>query len=310
MENTKYSIGQLLWYLWRDIPSYVYILIKLCSVNYWKRYRNLPAATKDVLLVLGNGPSIKDDMPQIIETSGDASIYCVNHFADSEYFEILKPDFYGFLDPYFWESNVGEEYERRRSESLRNLKEKTSWPLYVFIPDFAKIEVFNELANNENIRLIVYNYLHRNLQNEWIFLRLLRKSILMPKAINVVHHSVFNGMMMGFNRIDVYGIDASIYRSLETDPITNEVFNVHKHFYGINRTRIHFCGDTSRCLSMEECLGNETSIFKGYRVLASLSRLMRIETVNMCSNSMVDTMPRPIACSPLPELANYESTTT
>src|ERR1035437_5994710 len=64
--------------------------------------KKLPKAVKDNCAILGNGPSLNYSLKNNLDFIKKCDILCVNNFAQSEYFQILKPDDYVLFDGYYF----------------------------------------------------------------------------------------------------------------------------------------------------------------------------------------------------------------
>ena len=79
------------------------------------------------LAILGNGPSLKNQLPRLIEQKEweQADMMAVNFFALSEEFSLIKPKYYVISDPMFFR-------EAGRSERIDNLYKalaKVDWQM-------------------------------------------------------------------------------------------------------------------------------------------------------------------------------------
>jgi len=97
-----------------DFLRMVLILVKRSSYKY--KIDKVANSQDEELIIVGNGPSLKNDIDQFLGAKGDC--FCVNHFADSDWFEKLRPKYYLFLDPYFWSDKTNEEYSAKRAKTL------------------------------------------------------------------------------------------------------------------------------------------------------------------------------------------------
>jgi hypothetical protein len=114
-----------------------------------------PKADKEKCIVLATGPSLKQSFEKNRDLFKSTPVICVNSFAIVKEFLDLKPIYYVILDTFFWEGD--SDVTRNTFDSLSS---KTTWKLYLFIPQYAfNKKVFVELSpKNSNIQLISYNY--------------------------------------------------------------------------------------------------------------------------------------------------------
>lgn len=80
--------------------SIINILI-VCVLNliYLFRKISLPRRRNDIIQILGNGPSLNEDISQIVAKRKNTSLMAVNGFAGTDLFIKLKPDYYTIVDP-------------------------------------------------------------------------------------------------------------------------------------------------------------------------------------------------------------------
>ena len=82
-------------------------LLTIFKVFYLSTFRGISWVTKfslkNKLLILGNGPSIKESLDSIIESKEEFEVLAVNKFAISDEFHLIKPRFYFLLDGDFFQ---------------------------------------------------------------------------------------------------------------------------------------------------------------------------------------------------------------
>jgi len=259
-------------------------------------------------VVLGNGPSLKNDIDNLRNQIGTCDFFSVNHFADGDAFDVLKPIFYIFLDPYFWSSNVTETYKEKRSRTFENIKHKVTWGITIFIPSYADPVVFEGLKSNKCIKIFRYNGVGVTGVPHSLYCSLMKTGFCAPYAINVVHHAIFSAMRMGYKAIDVYGIDSSVLQSFEVDQKTNQVYVVHKHYYGELRTIPNEAGLAKFPLTLAQCLQKEIDIFIGYEILSAYARKENIDLRNNSFFSLVDSLKRTVSADTAGACGNLEVT--
>ena len=143
----------------KNIESLRDILIAILYVNirynFKKYYNNLNSE----LLVLGNGPSLKSYLSQNLEQVIDKDIICCNEFAQSEYFEILKPKYYVFIDPAYWRDTDDRNFNENLEYTFNSIKDKTNWPMVIFVKS----------AGRKNNHFKELPFLNKNIKIEYIY---------------------------------------------------------------------------------------------------------------------------------------------
>ena len=100
---------------------------------------------------------------------------CCNEFVNSDYYEVIQPKYYVFLDPAYWRKTDVKTVNDEMAQTFKNLNEKTTWQLTIIMRIVGKDwNFFMDLPKlNKNIN-IVYFY-NRNLTS--IHLTLLHQHI-------------------------------------------------------------------------------------------------------------------------------------
>lgn len=166
-----------------------------------------------------NGPSSTNvkDLFGVDSRFTECPSIAVNFFANTPEYEILKPQYYTLADPMFFMDFPGKSVEKVKL-FYRILNEKTKWPLTVFIPHSCGKDRFYKYSGITNnfitpveISSIGYEGFEslRNISYE--------KGICSPRAFTVAIMALYACIKMGFQQIDVYGLDNNYYASLCLD---------------------------------------------------------------------------------------------
>ena len=248
-----------------------------------------------------NGPSLKLSIDEISESRRCSMV--VNHFADFEYFEQLKPKYYVIQDSYFWQRGVMPHYEEKRAKTYISLSEKTLWPIVLFLPSFADFSFVRKNIKNDNIKIVTYHaqYLVSCTKEfrsfikpkKWLFY-LWKKNILAPPPDNVLVGATYVAFLGGAKEVFLYGADMSFFKGLEVDQESNEVGILQSHFYGDEFHR-HFkdkMGKTPTTMSYE--LEKWAKVFRTMAILNDFYDLNGLKVINQSKHSYLDMFARSI----------------
>lgn len=194
----------------------------------------LPSATDDICVVLGNGPSLKQSLEEYKYFLDKHPVICVNSFSVADEFTQLKPSYYVMLDPFFWEGNTEIVLK-----TFNYLEAKTTWPLYLFVPQYAKNKiVFTELQKkNNNIKVVAFNYtVFKGFPG--IAHRLYKKNLAMPQCLNVTVSALFIGLNMGYKEVFLFGADHTWHENLHMSD-ENVLYTKVPHFFD-NETSLKY----------------------------------------------------------------------
>ena len=84
------------------------------------------------MVILGNGPSLSDDLPRLIaRREYEAKDFmAVNFFAEDDRFEVVRPGYYVLSDPMFFRDS---ECRDRVAALYRTLDSKVTWPMTLYV---------------------------------------------------------------------------------------------------------------------------------------------------------------------------------
>ena len=257
-----------------------------------KRTRLLKARHKD-LVVLGNGPSLKTFLKkQQSFLTGKASL-AVNHFADTDAFIAVKPEFYMINVPEFWIENVDVDVLNKRNNLIENLVKKTSWKMNLILGVGAlKSEKWQQIAvQNPNISIYYINPTPVE-GFKWFRFFCYKHHCGMPRPHNVLIPSLMAGINMKFKTIYVAGADHSWLEELFVAD-DNTVYLTQRHFYdaqtarpdvmkkmGKNRRRLH------------EILHKFMLSFKAYFDINEYAKSQNVKILNVTKGSFIDAFER------------------
>ena len=127
---------------------------KLSSTRWIRKNNTLP---KD-LIILGNGPSLNDELEELKSLAQSHHMMAVNMFAIGNLFQSLKPSYYFLLDGAFF--NFSKEV----------FEDHTKHPNLKFKPDFEQVqkqinETWRTLFNSTwGIHLVILSLFHASLR--------------------------------------------------------------------------------------------------------------------------------------------------
>ena len=189
----------------------------------------------DKIVIIGNGPSLRESVKKYKNQIVESDSIAVNFFASSELFEELKPNFYLFADPAFF--NIPENQKSSIDFLFNNIVIKTKWPMKIIVPLSAKgAALLSNLDNNKNIDLLYYF-------NSWQEIDRLTKfeawdqNLIGPPAQNVLNVALYLALFWNYKETYLIGADSSFLEDLRIDQETNEIYSVDNHFY--NRKEVY-----------------------------------------------------------------------
>ena len=253
----------------------------------------LPKSKHQALVILGNGPSLKDFLKQHRTFLTGKAAMAVNHFADTEIYTDIKPDLYMINVPEFWTDNVDADVLKRRNQLIDNLINKTTWQMDLVLGMGAKkSEKWLAIAkNNPNISLHFINPTPVEGFKRFRFF-CYRHNCGMPRPHNVLIPSILTAINMGFKDIFLTGADHSWLEELFVAD-DNTVYLTQRHFYDAQTARpdvMKKMGKNKRRL--HEILHKFMLSFKAYFDLNDYAKSRQVQIYNLTKNSFIDAFKR------------------
>ncbi len=243
------------------------------------------------LAVLGNGPSLRDELPRLIARREweRTDMMAVNFFALGDEFTIVRPQYYVLSDPQFFRRAGRSE----RVENLyRALGERVNWPMTLYVQYYnpERFDYRAAVGANPNIRIVPFHTLvFRGLRSVefWCY----RHGLGSGNFGTVVQNGEFIGLLLGYRQIDLYGVDHTLLDGLTVDD-RNRLCRTQSHYYDsapaapepifVNAT------DPPRPYTMHTYLAETAELFRGHEVLRDYARSI----VNRTRGSMIDAYER------------------
>lgn len=243
----------------------------------------------DEVLILGNGPSLRDDLNKYPKFLDHQDLVCVNHFPKTDLYEQLKPSIYVTGAPDLWLDDIDEKYVIQSKELFDAMRKRTTWPLSFFMPFEARKHSRwqKQLSGNKNIRIYYYN----NIPIEgwrkfkyWSF----KKNIGMPRPHNVMIPSIMMSFALGYKSINLLGADHSWLSEISVTE-SNEVLINQKHFYDQYTSKkqpLDKRGIGKRTLP--ELLHKFMTAFSGYFEIEEYAQFNGVAINNATKGSFID----------------------
>ena len=256
----------------------------------WRKPANYPAVAHPTCVVLGNGPSLTQDLEKYRNELQRHDLLCVNGFALSEAYAQLRPRYYLMLDPAFWEAETPAIHR-----ILDAMVERTSWKLHLYVPHAARnARNLNRLHSNTNIHVHFFNYIvyngFRSLGH-----RLFHMGWVSPQCQNVLVSAIFHAINSGHQRIILLGADHSWHENILVKE-DNIVYTKEVHFYDnmehCTYVPFHTNIGEKTTRTMGELFHTWSKVYNGYFNLKHYAATRKCEIYNASVKSYIDAFPR------------------
>jgi len=265
--------------------------------NPFLSYPKIKTDTKSCV-ILGNGPSLNQTIKDKSVFLKDKTLFCVNIFARTEHYEILKPLFYVITSPEYWNKDDKKGWYDDRVKTFEHIVERTKWDLFLIVPKMARKDKawIKYMKKNPFIKLVFFN----NTPVEgftWLNHILYDLNLGTPRPHNVLIPSIFFALKSGFKKVYLAGTDHNWLNEIHVTN-DNEVLLSQKHFYDMqfqdknNKNSPHpkpmYHGSTREERKLHEVLIKFYYAFKGYWDLKEYAGKKNVDIVNLTANSYID----------------------
>lgn len=263
--------------------------------NYIKDSQPSPINPSRRLAILGNGPSLAEQLPRLMASREweRADMVAVNFFALSEEFEIVRPKYYVISDPMFFRKAGATE---RIDNLYKALASKVDWPMTLYV-QYYNPEHFDYAAaigNNPNIRIVPFHSIvfHGFRKVEfWCY----RRALGSGNFGTVVQNAEFIAILLGYKQIELYGVDHTLLDGLCVDE-QNRLCRRQSHYYDSEPAEpkpIYFnATNPPRPYTMHLYLEETAELFRGHEVLRDWAEQQGVKIINRTKGSLIDAYER------------------
>lgn len=267
----------------------IYVCIKVYRKSNKKKLSN-----KDNIYILGNGPSLKNQLDYLVSKKIDSDFMCVNAFVLSKYYRILKPKYYLITAIAILGDEQNDELENGigeiRGKIINNLIDKTDWKINLFIPSYAKENklLIKKIKENNNINIV---YMNTNIFEGYKTIKMyfLKKDMCVPYMVNVLVGAIYMALIMKYSNIYLLGCDHDWVKDISVNE-KNELFINDKHFYNIDGKKCRWTTNAKKGMyqKMKDIYRNIFNLYLEYETLEVLSKKMNCQIINLSLDSWID----------------------
>lgn len=239
---------------------------------------------KDTIILMGNGPSLRDAMTDHRDVLMSYPRLAVNLSALAPEFRELRPDYYILADiAFFVKEKTG------KVPALWEALTAVDWPMTLFLPATArKMPEVRRLPANITVK---YYNLTPAEGWRWLMHPVYDLGLAMPRPRNVLIPSIMSSMREGFRRIVLIGADHNWSKTLwVTD--RNCVVSVQPHFYKDDDKELRRAEEIFRNVRLHEVYENYAIAFRSYFNVKAYAERRGVEILNATPGSFIDAFPR------------------
>jgi len=239
---------------------------------------------KDTIIIMGNGPSLRDAMEQDRDVLMAYPRLAVNLSALTPDFRDLRPDYYILADiAFFLKEKTGKVPQLW--EALRSV----DWQMTLFLPATAR-KMPEVKSLSANITLKFYNLTPAE-GFRCVMHPLYDSGLAMPRPRNVLIPSIISSMREGFKKIVLIGADHNWSKTLWVTE-RNRVVSVQPHFYKDDDAELRRAEEIFKNVHIHDVYENYAIAFRSYFNVKAYADRRGVEILNATPGSFIDAFPR------------------
>lgn len=241
--------------------------------------------TDKPLIILANGPSLRQTIDQYGELLQHYPTLAVNFAANVPEFKTLKPSYYVLADPHFFKAT-----DQPNVKLLWKNIGSVDWPMRLFIDHRYKKAFMNAVKLPECVKLDTFNAV--GAEGFAGFEKFAYKTgAAMPRPRNVLIPSIMIGIRLGYTTIYICGADHSWMRDLHVTA-ENEVVSGMNHFYKEDNREIQRSSNEYRGYKLHQIIQSFYTAFLSYHKIRSFADSRSIKIFNATPDSFIDAFER------------------
>ncbi|MCM1522445.1 MAG: hypothetical protein NC039_07320 [Muribaculaceae bacterium] len=234
------------------------------------------------LIIMGNGPSLAQNISEDMATLKSEDTLAVNFAANAPEFTEIAPRYYLLCDPHFFTSAGSDPNVRKLYDRMQTL---VDWPMTLFIPNGVKFEL-----TNPNIKIERFNPVGVE-GFRWVERMAYGSGLGMPRPRNVLIPAIMTGILAGYRKIVILGADHSWTRTLSVSD-DNEVQSIQPHFYKDNDSEKARVTSVYRDVRLHDIMLSFHLAFKSYHAIERYAKSKGVEIINATPGSFIDAFIR------------------
>ena len=267
------------------LKIFAYLVLKGKFLN---NFKNLKISS-ETCYVLGNGPSLAVSLKNS-KIENQKNIFVVNNFVLSEHYCLLKPKYYVFADPGYWDDTSHFEEYLKSQAILQKIANETNWEINIIAPISAEKCFRKHFSTKNNFKLYFVNKYCIDSKHKFVYF-LYENYYTCPCFQNVIVLVTFLALNFGFKEINLLGVEHSWTENIRVNK-ENQVCLSDKHFYEIEAKLSPWIKLDGSVYKMSEILTDLSKMFRGYYYLKYYAKYKKAIIYNCTPNSYIDAFER------------------
>lgn len=239
---------------------------------------------KGTLIVMGNGPSLRDAIDNHSDALLANDLLSVNFAPLTQDFFSLKPKMHLLADGLFFQTE-----KQGNVEEMWLALRRVDWKMTLYVP--VKQRKSKDLMDLPESVEVKYFNLTPASGWKWLMKFLYGRGLAMPRPRNVLVPSLITAIREGYSRILLTGADHSWSKTLwVTD--NNRVVSVQPHFYRDNEKERDRVESLYKDIRLHQIYESFSIAFRSYFAVKDYADSRGVEILNATPGSFIDAFPR------------------
>lgn len=237
------------------------------------------------LIILGNGPSLRDTINNDLDKLKAHDTMAVNFAAAAPEFFDIRPRYYIIVDPFFF-----SDEEHDKLSAMYKAMAAVDWHMTLIIPVGREDRLPKDVRYNAYIDIVTINAI--GVEGFMLFRSFAYgKRLAMPRPRNVLIPAIMSGIWLGYKDIYIVGADHSWMSTISVDD-HNRVISVQPHFYKDSANEQTRVNTEYQGYKLHDIIHSFYTAFKSYHDIRDYATRRHIAITNSTPGSFIDAFPR------------------
>lgn len=239
----------------------------------------------DSLIIMGNGPSLAEDIASHLDALAKGPAMAVNFAACAPEFVRLRPAYYIIIDPHFFSGK-----EDPNLQKLWGAIAAVDWPMTLIVPRKQAGRLPEAVRANKHLAVACVNPVA---VEGWRWLESMAYSsgLGMPRPRNVLIPAIMAAIVMGYREIYLCGADHSWLKTISVDD-DNCVVSIQPHFYKDDERELKRQRKDYMKYPLHQILESFSIAFASYHRIRRFALAHGIRIYNSTPSSYIDAFER------------------
>ena len=271
-----------------QLRSYISIIQGILMVLFFssfktgRKLKNLKAKQRNCI-VIANGPSLDKEINSIIQNRDSSELMALNFFCNTEYFKLLKPEYYCIADPGAFNSKNKNPILQKRIKNFLESFNEIDWECHLFYPHHFDKSIVLDSIKNPLIKKHKYNSVPLSSNSKLIFY-LYSRGLLLPIPESVIISSIYLAILLSFEKIHLFGVDHSWIKDFKVNK--DNTTSIRLEHFGDSTD------DTDNEKSISKFMISQYRLFNSHDVLNTYSKHKNVQIINNTFASYIDSYKR------------------